>query len=101
MFLPGSHNASRTTEDKEMQIEGLERTLAYKQMKAVEHARDRIGAGLPDMLRDYLREAIILNCISGRKYPFERLYTIGISRRSFYRYREAFFWDIANELGIF
>lgn len=83
-----------------MQLEGLERTLSYRQMKAVEHARDRIGAGLPEMLADYLREAIILNCINGRRYQFERLYTIGVSRASFYRCREAFFWDIASELGL-
>jgi len=100
VFLPGSHNASRTTEDKQMQLEGLEQTLAYRQMKAVEHARDRVGAGLPDHIRGHLRKAIMLNCIDGRKHPYEHLYAIGISRSSFYRYREAFFWDIATELGI-
>lgn len=99
-YLPGAHTASRTTEDKQMQLEALEHTLAYKQLKAVEHARDRVGAGLPDMLRDMLKKAIMLNCINGREYTYERLYTVGISRASFYRYREAFFWDIANELGI-
>ena len=99
-YLPGSHNASRTTEDKQLQLEGLEKTLAYKQMKAVEHARDRVGAGLQNDQRELLRKAIMLNCSDGRKFPFERLYTIGVSRMSFYRYREAFFWDIATELGI-
>lgn len=100
-YISGSHNATRTTEERELQLEGLEHTLAYKQMKAVEHARDRIGVGLPDMMADYLRTAILMNCMDGRKYTFERLYTVGISRRSFYRYREAFFYDIANELGLF
>lgn len=99
-YLPGAHTASRTTEDKQMQLESLEHTQLYRQMKAVEHARDRVGAGLPDMIRETLREAIMTNCESGRQYPFERLYTVGISRASFYRYREAFLWDIANELGI-
>lgn len=100
-YLPSSHTASRTTEDKEMQLEGLERTIVYKQMKAVEHARDRVGAGLPEALADLLREAIMQNCSDGRKYPYERLYIVGISRAGFYRYREAFFYDIANELGLF
>ena len=99
-FLPSSHQASRTTEDKQMQLAALENTIAYRQMKAVEHARDRIGAGLPDMMRDLLRKSIMLNCANGRTYTYERLYTVGISRAQFYRYREAFFWDIANELGI-
>ena len=101
ILLPGTHNASRVTEDKQLQLEGLEQTLAYKQMKAVEHAYERIGAGLPESLRESLKKAIMLNCINGRTHPYERLYTIGVSRRSFYRYREAFFWDIANELGLF
>lgn len=100
-YLPSSNTASRTTEDKQMQLEGLERTLVFRQMRAVEHARDRVGAGLPEMLADLLREAIMLNCSDGRKYPFERLYIVGISRAGFYRYREAFFYDIANELGLF
>jgi ACT domain-containing protein len=84
-----------------MQLEGLERTIVYKQMMAVEHARDRVGAGLPEALADLLREAIMRNCSDGRKYPYERLYIVGISRAGFYRYREAFFYDIANELGLF
>lgn len=100
-YMPGGHNVSRTTEDRELQLEGLEKMLAYRQMRAVEHAVDRLGAGLPDMLADYLRSAILKNCMDGRKYTFERLYTVGISRSAFYRYREAFFWDIANELGLF
>lgn len=99
-LMPGSHTASRTTENKQMQLEGLEHTMAFKQMKAVEHAHDRIGAGLPAALRDMLATAIMMNCQNGRTYPYERLYTVGVSRASFYRYREAFFWDIANELGI-
>lgn len=100
-YLPSSHTASRTTEDKEMQLEGLERTVVFKQMKAVEHARDRVGAGLPEALADLLREAIMMNCADGRKYPFERLYIVGISRAGFYRYRDSFLYDIANELGLF
>lgn len=101
VYFSGGHTASRTTENRELQLEGLESTLAYRQMRAVEHARDRIGAGLPEQLREYLRAAIVQNCMDGRKYPFERLYTVGVSRRGFYRYREAFFYDIANELGLF
>lgn len=100
-FLPGGHQASRTTEDRELQLEGLERTLAYRQMSAVEHARARIGAGLPAGIADKLRAAIVRNCMDGRRWPYERLDVEGVSRSGFYRYREAFFWDIANELGLF
>lgn len=99
-FTGGAHVASRTTEDKELRLEDLERLQWVKEMRAVEHARDRIGSSLPAEMKELLKKAIILNCMSGKAYPFERLYTVGISRRGFYRYREAFFYDIANELGI-
>jgi len=100
-FLPGSGSASRTTEDKQMRLEALEHTMAFRQMRAVEHARARIGAGLPGNLQDQLRDAIMLNCIDGRRYPFERLYVLGISRRDFYRRRDDFFREIAQELQLF
>ena len=99
-FLPGAHNASRTTEDRQLRLEALEHTAAFRQMRAVEHARAKIGAGMPPELQDALRDAIMLNCSDGRKYPFERLYVIGISRADFYRARNAFFWNIATELGL-
>lgn len=100
-YLPGSGNASRTTEDKQMRLEALEHTLAFRQMRAVEHARAHIGAELPGDLQDQLRDAIMLNCMDGRRYPFERLYVLGISRRDFYRRRDAFFREIAQELQLF
>lgn len=99
-YIKGGHIASRTTEDRELRMEELERLPWVREMHAVEHARERIGKGMPDDMREMLKKAIILNCLSGRSYPFERLYTVGISRRQFYRYRDAFFRDIAIELGM-
>lgn len=99
-YTGGSHIASRTTEDRELRLESLEKQRWVMEMHALERARDRIGAGMPEEMREALRKAIFLNCINGKEHPFERLYTIGISRRGFYRYKEAFFWDVANELGI-
>lgn len=99
-FLPGAHNASRTTENLAERLAALEHTAAFRQMRAVEHARAKIGAGMPGPLQDALREAITLNCMDGRKYPFERLYVVGIERTTFYRARNAFFWNIAEELGL-
>lgn len=100
-FLPTAHNASRTTEDRQMQLEALEHTQAFRQMRAVEHARSAIGKDLPREMRDQLRDAIMLNCDDGRKYTFERLLIDGISRAEFYRARNDFLSVIAAELGIF
>lgn len=99
-FLPTTHNASRTTENLAERLAALEHTPAFRQMRAVEHARAKIGAELPSALQDALREAITLNCMDGRKYPFERLYVVGIERTTFYKARNAFFWNIAKELGL-
>lgn len=99
-YISSGHNASRTTEDRQMQLETLEQTPMVKQMRAIEHASARIGKDLPELLRDQLREAILLNCQSGRKYPFERLFVVGMERRSFYYVRDEFFKDIATELGM-
>lgn len=100
-LIPGQHSASRTTENKAMRLEALESSAAFRQIRAVEHARGRIGEGLPDAIKDTLRDAIMLNCVNGRKYSFERLYIVGISRSEFYRFRDQFFRMIAAELGLF
>ena len=99
-YISGGHTASRSTEDRQMQLETLEQTPMVKQMRAIEHASARIGKDLPEMLRDQLRESILLNCQSGRKYTFERLFVVGISRSDFYRIRDKFFGEIAVELGL-
>lgn len=99
-FLPSSHQATRTTENLADRLMALDNTQSFRQMRAVEHARARIGAGMPPELQDELRDAIMLNCSDGRKYPFERMYVIGISRADFYRARNAFFRAIAIELGL-
>ena len=99
-FMPSTHNASRTTEDRQMQLEGLEQTVMVKQLRAVEHSLAKVGKDMPEMLQAALREAILLNCQNGRKYPFERLYVVGISRADFYRARNGFFENIAVELGM-
>ena len=94
----GRWAGGRTIEAKAAELEVLEKQRWVIEMHALERARDRIGAGMPEEMRETLQAAIMLNCINGRAYPFERLFTVGISRRGFYRYREAFLHDIANEL---
>ena len=99
-YMPSQHNASRSTEDRQMKLEGLESSPMVRQLRAVEHAKSKIGRGMPEMLQDALREAIMTNCQSGRKYPYERLYLTGISRSDFYRIRDTFFENIAEELNL-
>lgn len=99
-YMPGAKTPGRTAEAIALRLEALEHTQAFRQMRAVEHARAKIGAGLPDMLADMLRDGVMLNCLNGRKYPFERLYITGIGRSEFYRIRDTFLKDMAKEIGI-
>lgn len=99
-YLPSSHTATRTAENVAIRLEALEKATPVRQMRAVEHAKAKIGQEMPAAIQDLLRDAIVLNCMNGRKYPFERLYVIGISRSDFYRIRSSFFREIAQELGL-
>lgn len=99
-YPPSSHNASRTGEDKAMQLMGLEELPETKRMRAVEEAKRAIGLDLPEVMRAKLVDAIMLNCKSGRRYPYEYLDVEGIGRTDFYQRRTRFLMDIAKYLGL-
>ena len=97
-YPPAAHNASRTGEDKAMQLMGLEDLPETKRMRAVEQAKLQIGLDLPEDMRQKLVDAIILNCKAGRRYPYEYLDVEGIGRTDFYDRRTRFLVDIAEYL---
>lgn len=99
-FPPSSHTASRTGEDKAMQLIGLEEHPDTKRMRAVEEARANIGLDLPEAMRNKLIDAIMLNCKSGKKYRYEILDVEGIGRTDFYARRTRFLMDIAKRLEL-
>lgn len=99
-FPPSAHSASRTGEDKTMQLLGLEDLPETKRMRAVEEARRSIGLDLPEVMRAKLVDAIMLNCKSGRRYPYEYLDVEGIGRTDFYMRRTHFLMDIAKCLDM-
>lgn len=100
VLLPGSHHASRTTEDITEHIQGLEKLLETRRMRAVEYAMKHVGLDLPDDQRESLRRAIYTSCIQGRKYPFERLMVSGMERSCFYDRRGKFLIDIAKYMDL-
>lgn len=100
VMLPGSHHASRTTEDVTERILGLEKLAETKRMRAVEHAAKRVGLDLCEEDREKLRNAIMKSCIAGRKYPFERLGVDGMERSCFYDRRMKFLIDIAKYMDM-
>lgn len=100
VMLPGSHNASRTTEDIAQRMISLEDQLETRRMRAVEYAESRIGLDLRDDDRKILKKAIFTSCIQGRKYPFERLHVEGMERSCFYDRRMRFLIDIAKYMDM-
>lgn len=99
-YLPSSHSASRSGEDRAIQLLGLEDLAETKRMRAVEEAKRAIGLDLPEVMRGKLVDAIMLNCKSGRRYPYEYLDVDGIGRTDFYARRTRFLIDIAMYLNL-
>lgn len=98
-FMPHSNYAGRPVEDKQAQLEAVEHYPETLKMRAVEFAKLRIGLDCNnEEERQRLSNGILLNCESGRNYPFEYLNLPEFSQRDFYRRKDAFLFEIANYL---
>ena len=93
----GITNADPTSQQGDMLL-ALQNTKAYKYILAVEDAADGIGRDMPDGMRVRLRRAVLLNCESGKEYPYEYLNCDFVSRRDFYRRKERFLSDVFDAL---
>lgn len=99
VYLPSSHDAARTAENIAIALEALEQKSETKKLRAVEYARNRIGSDLPECdLKHRLVDAIMLNCRSGRKFPYAVFDLTGIEKTNFYDRRGDFLMDIAKYL---
>lgn len=99
MYFPHTSNAGRPVEDKQSQLEAIEHYPETLKMRAVEHAKLRVGLDIEsEEARRRLMDGIMLNCESGRSYPFEYLNLPAFSRMDFYRRKDAFLTDIAEYL---
>lgn len=99
-YQPTAHNASRTTEGIAERLLGLEELPNTRYMRAVEQAKLQIGIDLPEELRKKLTEAIVLNCKSGRQYPYTCFCLVGIEKTNFYDRRAVFLYSIAEFLQL-
>lgn len=100
-YFPHSSEVGRPVENMQQALERLERCPDARRVAAVDKAKLLIGEDLQDEeLRRKLTNAILLNCESGRNYPFEILGVDGLSRRDFYRRRNRFLQDVAEKFGI-
>lgn len=100
-YFPHSSDVGRPVENMQQALERLEQSPDARRVAAVDKAKLLIGEDLQDgELRRKLTNAILLNCESGRNYPFEILGVDGLSRRDFYRRRNRFLHDVAEKFGI-
>ena len=96
---PHGSDVTHPTEDKALELQRLERWPEVKKMRAVEYAERQIGQDiLSDEVRERLKNAIMQNTKSGRRFPFERLGISEFSRRDFYRRKDKFLLDVASFL---
>ncbi len=98
-FMPHTNNTGRPIEDKQAQLEAIEDYPETLRMRAVEYAKLQIGLDcVSEESRQRLTNGIILNCESGRTYPFEYLNLPEFSRMDFYRRKDIFLMDVAKYL---
>ena len=100
-YFPHSSEVGRPVENMQQALERLERCPDARRVAAVDKAKLLIGEDLQDEeLRRKLTNAILLNCESGRNYPFEILGVDGLSRMDFYRRRNRFLKSVAEIFGL-
>jgi hypothetical protein len=95
----GTHIADPSARKAE-RLEALENSLDVKFLRAVEQSLAMSGSDVADDSRTRLHNALLLNCESGRSYPYELLNIDEFSRRDFYRRRKRFIRGIGVILGL-
>lgn len=99
--MPNGTDKKSPTERKIAALELLESCPEVQRVHAVDHAKMKIGRDVASPeCRERLKRAILLNCVSGREYPFERLNVNEFSRRDFYRRKDGFLEEIAKYMGL-
>lgn len=89
------------TENKQEQLAAIEDLSETKRMRSVEQAELSIGDDVQsEEVRQRLKQGVLLNCRSGRKYPFEILNLSEFSRMDFYRRKDKFLQKIAEFAGL-
>lgn len=97
--MPKSSECARTVEGKTERLAALETWPETQKMRAVEQAKLHVGMDiLNEELRCRLADAIILNCENRHEFPFRYMNLPGISKSDFYRRKDAFLEEIAEQL---
>lgn len=100
-FLPKSNGSNiSSTESKALALKALDEEHWVFIMNTVTAELAAIGGDIHNQkLRQQVIKAVYLNCIS-RSYPYEYFYLPGISRKSFFRYKNIFIFNLANKFKL-
>ena len=101
VFLPnGKGGVNSPTEDKAIQVDKIHNSYKYRCVKAVESALRELPIEATPAIANKFRQAIYSSCVKGRYFNFDRSGIDGLSRSTFYRYRNCFLFLVAKKTGI-
>ena len=101
VFLPnGKGGVNSPTENKAIQRDKIHNSYKYRCVKAVECALRELPIEATPAIAKKIRQAIYSSCTKGRYFNFDRSGIDGLSRSTFYRYRNCFLFLVAKKTGI-
>lgn len=102
VYLPsGKGGKSSPTEDQAMQLEKLHTGYPYKCTQAVDSALDTVLKNYTRTHSEKIRAALIRSCECGRTFNFDYSGIDGLSRRTFYRLKNQFLYQICKKMNFF
>lgn len=100
VYLPsGKGGSSSSTEDQAMQLERLHNSYKYRCVQTVENSLKELQIDGTAELVKKVKQAIYSSCKKGRCFNFDRAGIKGISRPTFYRYRNIFLALVAQKMN--
>lgn len=100
VYLPsGKGGSSSPTEDQAMQLERLHNSYKYRCVQTVENSLKELQIDGTAELVKKVKQSIYSSCKKGRCFNFDRAGIKGISRPTFYRYRNIFLALVAQKMN--
>ena len=102
VYLPsGKGGKISPTEDQAMQLEKLHNSYPYKCVQAIDDALDVVLKNYVGMHSEKIGAALIRSCECGRTFNFDYSGIDGLSRRTFYRLKNQFLYQICKKMNFF
>ena len=101
VFLPnGKGGVNSPTENKAVQLDKIHNSYKYSSIKKDKSELRELPIEATPEIAKKIRQAIYSSCTKGRYFNFDRSGIDGLSRSTFYRYRNCFLFLVAKKTGI-